>query len=159
MKTNLRMNPGFTLLEAIVVLLIVGIVGAAVAARMVISNPDLAAQTEVTKTHIRYAQIQAMNSDMVWGIHRTGISYWLFKDSHKANKVLLPGEDSDTVDLSTKDLTMAGFTDLSFNSWGTPHTDEGALEANKLSAALNITISSATQSAQIVITPNTGFIP
>jgi prepilin-type N-terminal cleavage/methylation domain-containing protein len=98
MKLNLRMNHGFTLLEAIVVLLIVGIVGAAVAARMVISNPELNAQTEVTKTHIRYAQIQAMNSDMVWGIHCEGTSYWLFKDSNKANKVLLPGEDSDTVD-------------------------------------------------------------
>jgi type II secretory pathway pseudopilin PulG len=159
MKLKLRMNPGFTLLEAIVVFLIVGIVGAAVAARMVISNPDLAAQTEVTKTHIRYAQIQAMNSDMVWGIHCEGTSYWLFKDSNKANKVLLPGEDSDTVDLSAKDLTMAGFTDLSFNSWGTPHTDEGALDANKLSAVLNITISSGEENEQITITPNTGFIP
>ncbi len=151
------MNPGFTLLEAIVVMLIVGIVGAAVAARMVISNPELAAQTEVAKTHIRYAQIQAMNSEMVWGIHCDGNSYWLFKNSNNANKVLLPGEDSDTVDLSAKDLNMAGFTDLSFNSWGTPHTDEGA--ANKLSAVLNITISSGEEIEQITVTPNTGFIP
>jgi hypothetical protein len=54
---------------------------------------------------------------------------------------------------------MAGFTDLSFNSWGTPHTDEGALETNKLSAVLNITISSGEENEQITITPNTGFIP
>jgi prepilin-type N-terminal cleavage/methylation domain-containing protein len=159
MKSYLRKNTGFTMLEAIVVMLIVGIVGAAVAARMVISNPELEAQAEVTKTHIRYAQIQAMNSDTVWGIHCEGATYWLFKDSNKDNKVLLPGEDNDTVDLSAKNLTMTGFTDLSFNSWGAPHTDEAASEANKLSTALNITISSAEQSTQIVITPNTGFIP
>lgn len=159
MKLNLKMNPGFTLLEAIVVIIIVGIVGAAVAARMVISNPELAAQTEVAKTHIRYAQIQAMNSDMVWGIHCEGTSYWLFKDGNKANKVLLPGEDSDTVALSVNGLTVSGFTDLSFNTWGKPHTDEGALEANKLSAVLNITISSGEEIEQITVTPNTGFIP
>lgn len=159
MKPNLTTNLGFTLLEAIVVLLIVGIVGAAVAARMIFSNPELAARTEVAKTHIRYAQIQSMNSDTVWGIHCEGTSYWLFKDGSKANKVLLPGEDSITVDLSGKNLTMSGFTDLSFDSWGTPHTGEGALEASKLLSALNITISSSEQSKQIVVTPNTGFIP
>jgi prepilin-type N-terminal cleavage/methylation domain-containing protein len=159
MKLGIRTNPGFTLLEAIVVLLIVGIIGAVVAARTVFTNPDLTAQTEVAKTHIRYAQIQAVNSDVVWGIHCEGASYWLFKDSNKANKVLLPGEDSDTVDLTAKNLTMAGFTDLSFNSWGTPHTDEGALEANRLLTALTITISSTEHNEQIVVTPNTGFIP
>lgn len=159
MKLRIKENRGFTLLEAIVVLIIVGIVGAAVAARMVITNPELTAQTEVAKTHFRYAQIQAMNSDMVWGIHCDGTSYWLFKDGSKSNKVLLPGEDRDTVDLSSKNLNMAGFTDLSFNSWGIPHIGEGALEANKLSTPLSVTISSEERSTRIVITPNTGFIP
>ena len=158
MKTSLIKNYGFTLIEAIVVMLIVGIIGAVVAARMVISNPDLAAQGEVTKTHLRYAQSRSINSDIVWGIHCDGTSYWLFKDGNKNNKVLLPGEDSNTVDLSAKDLTMDGF-DISFNSWGTPHLDEGALEANKLAAVLTITISYGEESEQITVTPNTGFIP
>ena len=155
----MRTNPGFTLLEAIVVLLIVGVIGAVVAARAIFTNPDLAAQAEVTKTHIRYAQIQAMNSDVVWGIHCEGTSYWLFKDGNNANKVLLPGEDGNTVDLSAKNLTMAGFTDLSFNSWGTPYTDASASQGNKLAVALKITISSGEESEQITVTPNTGFIP
>jgi len=159
MKLRLKENRGFTLLEAIVVLIIVGIIGAAVAARMIVTNPELNAQTEVAKTHFRYAQIQAMNSEMVWGIHCDGTSYWLFKDGSNANKVLLPGEDGIIVDLSSKNLTMAGFTDLSFDSWGIPYTGEGALEANRLSVALSITLSSEDRSTQIDITPNTGFIP
>ena len=64
-----RDQMGFTPLEVLVVLIIIGIISVMVIGRSDIGQTDLLAQTEVIKSHIRYAQSLSMNSDRIWGIN------------------------------------------------------------------------------------------
>ena len=159
MKSRATSNSGFTLIEAIVVLLIIGIISAFIASQVIVGDTELSGQIEALKTQIRYAQGLSMNTESVWGIHRSGNTYWLFKDGNKDNRVLLPGEEDNVIDLTEKGMTLSGFTDLSFNSWGIPHSDESASDTNRISSPLSVTLSAGGKNKSLLITPNTGFIP
>jgi len=141
---------GFTMIEAIVVLVILGIFAAVVAVRMSDTSAyDLSSQVEVVKNHLRYAQIRAMNTDTVWGINFTSATtYYLFQGVGSATPVLIPGEDSVTIDLTAKKsgLTITPPTGgrVTFDSYGSPGS---------------ATIAIATNGGTITVTQNTGFIP
>ena len=163
MHGRIKHKNGFTFIELLMVMVIIAIISAIVFSRFMFGDTDLIAQTEVIKTHIRYAQSQAMNSDAVWGIKCDGNSYWLFKNGDPDDKVRLPGEASDNIDLSEdKGLSsMESFT-LSFDDWGRPHTDAAATDGQELASAdpeSQITVTARGGAKTITITPNTGFIP
>jgi MSHA pilin protein MshC len=152
-----RMNKsGFTLIEVITVLILLGIVSAFVVMRGIDHGAGLVVQTEALKSHLRYAQMKSMSSNDVWGIHADGNRYWLFTGGNINTKIQLPGEDQLEVDLSDYGLSVSGFT-YSFENWGSPCTDAGA--AVRLTIAAPITVSGGGTSKSITITPYTGFIP
>jgi len=147
---------GFTMIEAIVVLVILGIFAAVVAVRMSGTGAyDLASQVEVVKGHLRYAQTRAMNSNLVvWGINFTDSThYYLFQGAAPTTPVLLPGEDSATIDLPAKKsgLTITPVR-ITFNEFGSPCDASGT----PLTAA-DATVT--TNGGTITVTKNTGFIP
>lgn len=164
MNIHIKENHGFTLLEVIAVIILISVVTAITVSRFLFSDADLIGRTEVIKTQLRYAQSQAMNSSKIWGLHCNGLSYWLFKNGSISDddKVLLPGENSNTVDLSDKSISsMEAFT-ISFDDRGIPYTDVSASDGEELTAGddeTDITISAGGESRTITITPNTGFIP
>ncbi len=151
---NVRNNHGFTLIELISALLIMGIVAAVVVSRVGTSNNEVIAQIEVVKSHLRYAQSRAMNSDLVWGIRFNGSSYWLFKDGDISNKVTFPAEDSDTVTLPSG--MSVGTEIVSLDSWGKPYTDAAGTSLQSGDRTI-VFLPSLTNHA-IIITKNTGFI-
>lgn len=148
-------------MEVLVVLIIIGIVSVIIIGRSNIDRTDLLAQTEVVKSHIRYAQSRAMNSDRIWGIRcdDSGQTYWLFVDgaSDVNNRRILPGVESDTVDLGTYDLTLTPST-ISFDDRGRPCSgDNGTI---LLADDLSLTLSAGgTETTTIAVTRNTGFVP
>ena len=151
---------GFTTLEVLVVLIIIGIISVIIIGRSDIGQTDLLAQTEVIKSHIRYAQSRAMNSDRRWGIRcaDSGQSYWLFVDGDPVNnRRKLPGEESDTVDLTQYKLTLTTTT-FSFDNRGRPCSDNNGtiIRATDLSLTLS---NDGGATTTIIITRNTGFIP
>ncbi|MBC2713335.1 MAG: prepilin-type N-terminal cleavage/methylation domain-containing protein [Desulfosarcina sp.] len=153
-------SSGFTPLEVLLVLIIIGIISVIVIGRSTIGQTDLLAQTEVIKSHIRYAQSRAMNSDRSWGIRCDASAqfYWLFVDGDPVNKKRkLPGEESDTVNLIKYKLTLTPTT-LSFDDRGRPCSgnDGTTPRANDLSLILSADSGSTTT---ITITRNTGFVP
>ena len=151
---NVCKNRGFTLIELISVLLIMGIVAAVVISRVGTSNNEVIAQIEVVKSHLRYAQSRAMNSDKIWGVRFDTSRYWLFKDGNISNKVTFPAEDSDTVTLPSG--MSVGTEIVSFDSWGKPYTD--ASGGTPQSGDRTIVFLPSIANHAIIITKNTGFI-
>jgi MSHA pilin protein MshC len=151
---------GFTMIEVIAVLIILGIVAAVAAVRMSgTSDYDLSSQVEVVKGHLRYAQTRAMNSNtVVWGIHfPDSTHYYLFQGAGSTTPVLLPGEENAAIDLAAKNsgltITNAPIR-VTFNEFGSPCAASGTPPA-PLTADVTIT----TNHAAITVTRNTGFIP
>lgn len=153
-------SSGFTPLEVLVVLIIIGIVSVMVIGRSHVDRTDLLAQTDVIKSHIRYAQSRAMNANRSWGIHSdsSGQQYWLFVDGDPIDqKRKLPGQASDTVDLIKHKLTLTPTT-LSFDNLGRPCSDNHG--ATPRTTDLSLTLSAgAGATTTITVTRNTGFVP
>jgi len=160
----MRLNPkrGYTFFEILVVLVLASIVLVIVISRISTTNVELTAQSEVLKTHLRYAQAAAMSTDTVWGLHCDNAStYWLFRDGSIANRIHLPAEDNDAIDLASAGFSLEAFT-LAFDSWGIPYTDAGATPGQELTGGApeaDITLSRSGSSKTISVTPNTGFVP
>lgn len=145
-----------------VVVLLVSIIGTVVSSRVMNIEVDLTAQAEVLKVHLRHAQLRAMNTDTVWGLHcDNGSVYWLFKNGSIGEKVYLPAEEQNAIDLAATGYTLEPFT-LAFDSRGIPYTDAAASAERRLKASDSealLTLSRGTVVRTITVTPNTGFIP
>ena len=163
MKENMRIkinknDGGFTLLEVILVLIFISIFATIAVSRQ--SNPDvsLTAAAEVLKAHIRYAQMRAMNSNIMWGVHaEAGTTYWLFNSADTGNRQFFPGENEDNVDIGADGISISqgegvtSFT-VSFDHWGVPSV------VPSVSGPVVITLSKDSQTNQISIIQNTGFV-
>jgi prepilin-type N-terminal cleavage/methylation domain-containing protein len=160
---------GFTLIEIIAVLVIIGIV-VAVAVGSVMSTADTnrISQASVVKNHIRYAQSIAMKRATidvpVWGIRCDGAAYWLFNNitpDTPANQMIIPGEDNVQISLANKKITLSAFS-VFFDGNGRPYTAYTDATTNvPLAAPLVVTIGSipAGSFGTFSLAPETGFIP
>ncbi len=149
-------------MELLAVLIIIGIISLLVIARGDIGQTDLLAQTEVIKSHVRYAQSRSMSSGRIWGIRSDASlqSYWLFVDGdpdNVNNQRKLPGEDSRTVDLGQHDLTLTTTT-LSFDHRGRPCDDNDGTQLLQNDLLLSLSAGGG-PTTTIRVTRNTGFVP
>jgi Tfp pilus assembly protein FimT len=145
-------NGGFTLLEFIAILTILGIIMTIAASRIFFTSPvELESQIEKIKSHLRYAQMRSMNDDFIWGINFTASQYWLFRDGTIASKVILPGEDSDIIDLPSGANSPKT---ISFDSWGRP--SESAIGSPLAEEDIPLTIGG--ESDAIITSKKTGYV-
>jgi MSHA pilin protein MshC len=152
---------GFTLFEVIVVLLILGILSYFAATRLFSGDtPIRIAEMDLVKSHLRYAQVRAMNSDKEWGIKFVAPNrYWMYKAEESENVVKeLPDVKSLMDDLTKQHLLvnppMDGSVTLSsvtvqsavvkFDQFGSPGSSDVVI---------------TTSAGNITVTGNTGFIP
>ncbi|MDP3096764.1 MAG: type II secretion system protein [Syntrophales bacterium] len=148
-KTHIHQR-GFTMIEMVIVLIVMAIVATFILARATPGSNDLIAQAEILKSHLRYAQIRAMNDTVSWGIHIPDDgSYVLYKNNVPAT-ALLPGETAQTHTLPTGITVTDGVgSTYNFDDWGSLVTPK-----------LTITLSQGTTTtSNITITKNTGYIP
>lgn len=87
---------GFTLLEVVAVLVLLGILAAVAVARFADSNADAVAEAEIFKSHLRYAQIRAMGDIYPWTIEVGSGSYALSTTNPSIGTPTLPGESGAT---------------------------------------------------------------
>jgi prepilin-type N-terminal cleavage/methylation domain-containing protein len=138
---------GFTVLEIIAVLIVLGVLVAMSTSYFSTQTTEQQAYTDTIKSHLRYAQLMAMKGDVVCGINFTGTTYSLFRNGSTGDTVFLPGDDSASGALPTgKSATEI----VAFDSWGIPYTNASGTTAHSGGSVGNLSIT---------ITPNTGFIP
>ncbi|MDA8088168.1 MAG: type II secretion system protein [Nitrospiraceae bacterium] len=143
-------NRGFTMIEMIAVLVIIGILAAvAISRAMGTSEYSLASESGILKNNLRFAQIKAMGdiAPDTWGIHVSSGSYTLVCTGANCPAATpdLPGDNSPT-------HTFAGGVTASpaavnFDTWGSPG-----------GSAATITLTGGSQTAAVTVTANTGFV-
>ncbi len=149
-NTNLN---GFTLIEVIAVLLIVSIISVVIVPRFLDTGADEAVTIDKIKSHLRYAQLRSMNSQVNWGVNFDNGShaYWLFNKNNAAVKITFPGEEADQVFFqNTMTVTPAL---IAFDALGRPFTNAAATTAFTTE---DLTLGNG---KTIIITNNTGYIP
>jgi len=150
---------GFTLIELIAVMVVMGIL----AVSLGLSNDDprhsLDTQTELLRSRIRYAQSRAMGRNLAHGVACTNNTYFLFEGLTTGTRIVFPGQGEDSVSL-TDDVTVTDFT-ISFDQWGRPYAS--ANQAAALTTAQTITLrqslNGTTRTESLSVTPVTGFVP
>jgi len=140
---------GFTLIEVVAVLIIIGIVAAVAMTRATSTRDyDIISQVEAVKAHLRVAQSIAMGLNSSQGINFDSQTTYYLYDAANSAKKLLPGQNELTVDLEAKKsalkITSVSKNPVVFDAYGSPGTE---------------TITIATNGGQIIITKNTGYIP
>ena len=145
---------GFTWIELLVVMVIMGIIGAVVASQGMKNDTELIGQSEVIKAHLRHAQLRSINTDTVWYVQFGSGGYALYR-AGDVNPVALPGADGQLVTLPAG-MSFPS-TLVSFDSWGRPCTDNAAQALQVSDRTLIASMNG--ESRSIIITRNTGFIP
>ena len=169
---------GFTLLEIIAILVVMGILAAIAVSRATNFDAEVYAGADTLKTSLRYAQTTAMNTNPSAGLNIWGINYdsganqyWLFQGTSPNNNIVLLPEGTQYVtanrkiDLNSKKIRLnwtAPFTTIYFDNRGIPYTAYTNATTNTLLAS-NLTISvsplSGGTTVNVIITPLTGYVP
>ena len=173
MRKIFKKEKGFTLIEIIAILVVIGIVAAIAITRYRNFNAYVISGTDTLKTHLRYAQTSAMNfnpaggfanAPIPWGISGNSTSYWLFQGTNSAataNIMVLPDEaqyvnPNKTINLAAKQIQLSSFT-VYFDNSGIPYSNSVSLTSN-----LTITVSpigTGGTTNTVTIMPLTGYIP
>ena len=160
-------DQGFTLIEIVVVLVLVGIIATVVFTRSITTEKlNLVGRTDKIQNHIRYAQSMAMKTNSVWGLLCNGNQYWLFNgysSTEIMNAIELPGESGNVIDLAGSGLSIYPFI-LYFDNLGKPYSSYSGPGTNSpvsTGSPLDVTIASSEDPSlnrKFSITPGTGLI-
>ncbi len=164
MKVHLyeKRRGGFTAIEVIAVIFVIAVVGVTAASRIASKTYyDIAAEAEILKANLRYAQFRALSdadttygvNKSTWGISLSGTSYTLQKNG-AAVTTNFPGESSPTHNLPSG-VSVTGA--VTYNVWGTPvDAATGAPLAND--TTIDILVGEVREKT-VTVTRNTGFVP
>ena len=156
-----RNSRGFTLVEITVVVILIGIIAAAVFARSIsVDQINIVGEVDKIRNHIRYAQSMAMKRNEVWVISCDATQYWLSDNIITLNPVALPGATSDRISLADLGVSMNSFA-VYFDPLGIPYhsyTDEDTNSPVTPGNPRNIVISAGSESRTLTVTPQTGWV-
>lgn len=150
---------GFTLIEILCVLVIMGILSASVVSRTGGLGVMLPTRVEEIRSSLRAMQLRALKeNNLAWGISASTTEYWAFNGTDPtlaAARIALPGETAILVSQAGKGISITPFT-WYFDRYGVPFSTSGKLTAP---ASITITTTADGQSQALTVAPVTGFIP
>lgn len=151
-------NQGYTILELVLVILILGVMATAVAPRWTGSSQTLQYEARRVLDDIRYAQAMSLASGERYRWVRTSAN--TYQITNQAGSAIKLANGSTTVTL-TNGVTFGVFTNLpnsllAFDSQGAPYTTS-SLPGTVLASTATIPLSNSTTTQTITITPTTGY--
>jgi len=142
-----RSGAGFSMIEVIAVLLLTGALAVVAVPRLMDSSVAVAAEAEVMRAHLRFAQSLAVAANTAdWSVLIAGQSYQLQRNG-AASPIHFPGESSATHVLASGVTVTGGTGTLGFNALGAP------------AVTYVITLSNGTRTETVSVTGFTGLIP
>ena len=152
-----RKARGFTLIELVIVIMLTGIVIAAVSMRMPGDGINLGAQAEQLASDIRYTQSLAMSRGARFRINFTAGTYQItdaagVAQGHPSTGLTTPVSLGTTV-LSAYNPPLTN-SYLAFDSLGVPYTDP----TTALAALVTLTLTSGGVVINITVAPQTGRV-
>jgi MSHA pilin protein MshC len=162
---------GFTIIEIVAVLVILGILTAVAVSRVSSNQNNLITVTDTLTSHLRLAQANAMSTSadtgIVWGVRFINATqYHLFycdtvsgyDPTIAANQRRFPGANSIIMNLAPQGVQVTnGALVLAFNRFGTPYTNATltTILPNQLTLTL---LDNNGKTRTINLTPQTGMI-
>ncbi|WP_176630627.1 pilus assembly FimT family protein [Desulfolutivibrio sulfoxidireducens] len=137
---------GFTLVEIIAAVILLGILAAVAVAMYDDGNADAVAEAETFKSHLRYAQIRAMGDIHTWTITVGTGSYTLSTANTSIGTPTLPGESGATHTL--RDGVSASGGSFTFNWRGQPDAGGSATFTGPSGLGVTVTVLAGTGFAQ-----------
>lgn len=146
------------MLEVVAVLVLIGIMAAIAMGRFFdLSAGELGGMQDEVRSHLAYARTRSMNADEVFGVQiRGATTYSIFRAGNTGTLVTLPGEAGGVITLPQGASFTTAATIISFDRWGRPCSDAGAV--TRRTADTTVTLSYRGQTQSIVVTRNTGFL-
>ena len=162
---------GFTIIEVIAILIIVGILSVVAVSRISSNEYNIIAATDTLTSHLRLAQARAMNtsdtSSVVGVCFTSTTQYYLFYcaaagancNTVATNQSAFPGAGSIIMDITGTGVTVTNGNGviLAFNRFGTPFTNAALTTILAGNLVLNLQDGSG-RTRTINITPQTGMI-
>ena len=152
---------GFSLIEIIAVLVLLGLLALAVINRPGTKGVQAITEADALRAALRYAQSRAMADVYTWGISISAGSYQLVEDNPSVANAILPGQSSASRNMPAG-VTLSGANLVLFDSRGQPVTTNiavagGASVAASTNQVINVTATPTVEA--VTVTPYTGFIP
>ena len=153
---KIKNGRGFTMLEVLIVLIVLGVIIAVTVNRVSTSGNELITETDLLKSNLRFAQLKALTNnnddDTRWRINFSGTSYTLVKllkdgSTDASANTNFPSDNSPTHQL-TAGVTVPSPTSVTYNFRGEPGTTD-----------ITVQLKQGNNSAGFTITRTTGFIP
>ncbi len=149
---------GFTLLELVLVILIVGIIAITVTPTSTQAPIRLAYEAQRILNDIRYTQAMSMASGQRYRWVRT--SSTAYQITNEAGSALILPNGSSTLTLSNG-VSFGSFTNLpnnlvAFDSRGAPYTTS-SVPGTALGSTASIPLTNGSQTFTVSITPTTGY--